>query len=97
MRAKLKALADRDVLANCQVLLTFSVSRPDVPLVPGRIRMEIEAEDFLVLPSGFLKISKMDPKGWWKDPVRKALWYTTNSVGTKLQVHNIRDLVAYSH
>ena len=79
------------------MLVTFSVSRPDVPLVPGRIRMEIEGDDWLILPSGFLNIQKMDPKGWWKDPVRKALWYTQNSVGAKLKVHNLRDLVTYSY
>lgn len=72
------------LLRGCMVFLGFSVSRPDCPLVPGRIRMEIDSDDFLIVPSGFVHVRRIDPRGH-TDSGQKAAWYTGDRPSANLR------------
>lgn len=50
---------DEHLFEHCQVFTTFSIARPDVPPVPGRVRLDIEADDFLVMPNELVRIRKV--------------------------------------
>ena len=63
------------VLELLLVFLGFSFSRPDCPLVPGRVRLEIDADDFIILPSGFVHVRRVDPRGE-TSASQKTAWYT---------------------
>ncbi|CAD7941948.1 unnamed protein product [Amoebophrya sp. A120] len=72
---------------------SFSVSRPDVPAVPGRLRMQVDADDFLISPQtgSIAHIRRADARGKWRDERNKVLWYALGARGDRMPVQEVVD------
>ena len=76
-------------------VVSFSIARPDIGPVPGRTRMEIYSDDFLIVgrgeegdSCGLINVQQSDPGGEWINDRLKFKWNSLKSDNSS-HCHNI--------